>query len=56
MVKRDTARIAAAIAVAYVAFFVGGIFIHYFAGGDAYTLNTVSRWPVRGSLPSWRSQ
>jgi len=38
MVKRDTARIAAAIAVAYVAFFVGGIFIHYFAGGDAYTL------------------
>jgi hypothetical protein len=38
MVERDTARISAAIAVVYVAFFFGGIFAHYFVAGDAYTL------------------
>ncbi|MGH9813630.1 MAG: hypothetical protein ACRD4T_10900 [Candidatus Acidiferrales bacterium] len=38
MVKRDTARIAAAIAVVYVAFFFGGIFVHYLTAGDAHTL------------------
>jgi hypothetical protein len=38
MVERDTARMSAAIAVLYVAFFFGGIFVHYFAAGDAYTL------------------
>jgi hypothetical protein len=48
MAERDTARVAAAIAVVYVAFFFGGIFVHYFAAGDAYTfkysLSLASTW------------
>lgn len=36
--ERDTARIAAAIAVIYVAFFFGGIFVYYLAAGNAFTL------------------
>ena len=36
--KRDPARLAAAIAVFYVLFFVSGIFVYYFATRDSYTL------------------
>jgi hypothetical protein len=35
---RDTAKIAAVIAVIYVVFFVGGIFHHYLVTGDEYAL------------------
>ena len=34
----NNTKIAATIATVYVIFFFGGIFVHYFTTGDAYTL------------------